>query len=326
MSAGGQTGAGEEQTEAGASRAEPQEVRATGAGGSFGDEEGMGAEPKLIDAESLRSWILVERPDLVVVNKPGWVVCHPSKNGPWSSLVGACREYFQAETIHLVARLDRETSGLVVLARTRGMARRLQMALERRQVRKVYAVVVRGAWEAPAGGWVTVNQPLARDLASPVVSKQTVRADRTAQEAVTRFLPVAQGGGWTLALAEPLTGRKHQIRAHAEWLGYPVEGDKVYGPDATLFLEFIEHGWTERLGQALALPRQGLHALHLRFGEGERALEFTAPLPEDLRVFVAERMGLGAEAAGPEWLLAQFRKAEGEPAGGAADVAGFSPE
>eukprot|EP01043_Picozoa_sp_COSAG02_P008643 COSAG02_NODE_281_length_25776_cov_37.797998_1_plen_137_part_10 len=82
----------------------------------------------LVDLAVLPTWILRNDDDLLVINKPGWLVCHPSKNGSLSSLVGAVREYTGLEKLHLVARLDRETSGLVVFAKRPAVAREYQMA------------------------------------------------------------------------------------------------------------------------------------------------------------------------------------------------------
>jgi 23S rRNA pseudouridine1911/1915/1917 synthase len=83
----------------------------------------------------------------------------------------------------------------------------------------------------------------------------------------------------------------HQIRVHAAWLGHPVAGDKIYGPDETLFLEFIERGFSERLAAALPLRRQALHAARVVFRPEGEEWRFEAPLTEDLRSF-CERAGL----------------------------------
>src|ERR1044071_3188746 len=91
---------------------------------------------QLIAPEAVPTWILYEDERLLVVNKPGDVTCHPSKAGPWSSLVGALREYARLPTVHLVFRLDRETSGVVVLAKDAKMASRLQVAMQERKVGK----------------------------------------------------------------------------------------------------------------------------------------------------------------------------------------------
>src|SRR5215207_10406103 len=98
----------------------------------------------MIVPEEVPSWIVYEDERLLVVNKPGDLVCHPSKAGPWSSLVGALREYTNLPTVHLVFRLDRETSGVVVLAKDTAMASRLQVAMQQRKVGKSYRAVLTG--------------------------------------------------------------------------------------------------------------------------------------------------------------------------------------
>lgn len=263
-----------------------------------------------IGADELRRWIVHEDDRLLVVNKPGDVVCHPSKAGPWSSLVGAVREYTGLPTVHLIFRLDRETSGVVVLAKDARMASRLQKAMQERRVAKRYLVILTG--ELPAA--VTVDQPLGDDLASPVYVKTTVRPD--GQQAVTHFEPIAWGprksdahvspmgsddqpqaaagasASFTLARVDLKTGRKHQIRAHAQWLAYPVVGDKIYGPDARLYLEFIDRGWTDSLAAKLLLPRQALHCAEIDLSASGVPMVFRAPLAEDMRSFCRERMGV----------------------------------
>lgn len=238
-----------------------------------------GAEPALLREEDVRSWIIRDDNDFLVLNKPGGVVCHPSKNGPWSSLVGACREVFGLERIHLAHRLDRETSGIVLLAKHRASARRVQMAFSRQATEKTYLALMEGHLGEP----IEVDQPLAKDLESEVYIKQTVRSSRSAQKARTFFSPLWHGDGLTLALVTPVTGRKHQIRAHARWLNHPLRGDKLYGPDDRWYLRFIETGWTPEMAAALHLPRQALHASALKVTDSEgEILSFYAPLPDDL--------------------------------------------
>ncbi len=240
----------------------------------------------LIDPADFRRWILHEDDQLLVVDKPAQVVCHPSKAGPASSLVGAARIHTGLETMHLIFRLDRETSGVIVLAKTAAMASRLQKAIERRRIGKSYLAILTGELAAP----VAVDQPLGDDLRSQVFIKTAVTAD--GRPSITRFTPLSAGCGFTLVQAVPETGRKHQIRAHAQWLGLPVVGDKIYGPDELLYLEFIEHGWTDALAAKLLLPRQALHCAKIDLQPAGLAFIFTAPLPGDLRAFCESR-GLG---------------------------------
>jgi 23S rRNA pseudouridine1911/1915/1917 synthase len=235
---------------------------------------------RILAPDELRRWIVFEDERLLVVDKPGDVVCHPSKAGPWSSLVGALREFTGLPTVHLVFRLDRETSGLVVVAKDGRTASRLQTALQERRIGKVYLALLTGGLAEE----VTVDQPLGDDLASPVFTKSAVVAAGEGKAAVTHFQPLARtpDGGHTLARVVPVTGRKHQIRAHAQWLGRPVVGDKIYGPDARLYLEFITTGWTPALAARLGLPRQALHCAGIDLTRAGFPHVFAAPLAADL--------------------------------------------
>lgn len=286
----------------------------------------------MIDPGEVPGWVVYEDADLLVVNKPGDVVCHPSKAGPWSSLVGALREYSGLPTVHLVFRLDRETSGIVVLAKHAAMASRLQVAMQKRKVGKAYLAVLTGHLREP----ITVNQPLGDDHHSVVFLKSAVTPD--GQPSITHFTPLAlsaagergasgeterlaqarpyAGGAmpgvplntpgerhagaaaataFTLARVVTETGRKHQIRAHAQWLGYPLVGDKIYGPDARCYLEFIDHGWTENLARQLLLSRQALHCAEIDLRAAGLDYVFKAPLASDLQAFCAAH-GMTLEA------------------------------
>ena len=150
-------------------------------------------------------------------------------------------------------------------------------------------------------GAVTVDQPLGPDPDSCVTIKSKVVAPGTpgAQPAVTHFEPVAHGGGYTLTRIRLETGRKHQIRAHAHWIGHSVVGDKLYGPDERLYLEFAQQGWTERHAAILPLQRQALHCAEIDLRPAGRAEVFRAPLPEDLRQFCRGKMDL-ADGKVPE--------------------------
>ena len=255
---------------------------------------------RMIAPRELEEWIIHEDDRLLAVDKPGDVVCHPSKHGPWSSLVGAVREHTGLAAVHLVFRLDRETSGVVVLAKDPAMARRLQMAMQERRVGKTYLALLTGE----IFGEVTVDQPLGDDTASPVFMKSAVRPD--GRPSLTRFLALSRGGGFTLARVTTGTGRKHQIRAHAQWLGHSVVGDKIYGPDARLYLDFIDRGWSPQLEAHLHLERQALHCSRIDLGPAGLPLAFAAPLPRDMRAFCGLH---GLDASGAD-------ERDGPPEGG----------
>ncbi|MFP6854881.1 MAG: RNA pseudouridine synthase [Opitutales bacterium] len=242
-----------------------------------------------VDPDELSDWVLFEDEDFLVVNKPGWLVCHPSKDGPWSSLVGACREYCELEQIHLVSRLDRETSGVVLLAKNKQAGSFAQKAVQARLARRSYLTLLTGETSEPlvAEGWLG-NDPDSEVFVKQRVTKRSAKAKRSC----TKFEPLFSSGGFTLAAVRPETGRKHQIRVHAQWLGFPLVGEKLYGVDETLYLEFITHGWTPRLDEILPMKRQALHAATFVLESGGRRLAFAAPLSLDIRAFCRTHMGL----------------------------------
>jgi 23S rRNA pseudouridine1911/1915/1917 synthase len=247
---------------------------------------------KQITADELKQWILFEDERLFVVNKPGDFVCHPSKDGPWSSLVGAAREYLGLPAVHLVFRLDRETSGIVIFGKDPATGRKMQMAVEQRRYAKEYLAIHWG--ELP--GVLEVDQPLGPDFESGINVKRRVVAlgDLGAQTAKTRFTPIQVGNGYTLSRVKTETGRQHQIRVHAHWAGFPLVGDKIYGPDPKLYLNFVEEGWSDRLAERLLLPRQALHCSRIDLTPMGESYVFDSALPGDLQAFCRERMGVDA--------------------------------
>lgn len=253
------------------------------------------AQAPLVNPAELPGWVRFEDERLLVIDKPGWLVVHPSKNGPWSSLAGALREGMGLRTIRFVYRLDRETSGVVLLAKDEATGSRLQKAMAKRLVGKAYVALLEGELTES----VRVDQPLGPDPTTTVSVKSRVveRGSAGAQEATTVFHPLAARGGYTLAGIELLTGRKHQIRAHAAWLGRRVVGDKLYGPDPTLYLEFATQGWTARHSALLATTRQALHCAAIDLRPARMDYVLTAPWPADLAWFAERALQLPAAEA-----------------------------
>ena len=218
----------------------------------------------LITEAELRSWIVFEDERVLAVNKPAHVVCHPSKHGEWSSLIGACRAYLGTADLHMPTRLDRETSGVVVIVKDAVTRRRIHRAGLAGQIHKTYHAVLRG-WLMEE---TTVDQPIGLAPNSQVAARRAVVPG--GQTAITTFRPVNRSSGYTLVNVAPQTGRTHQIRVHAEWLGLPIAGDKIY-PDENVFLEFLKTGQPEE--------RQALHASQWRCVAPDLDLLFNAPLP-----------------------------------------------
>jgi 23S rRNA pseudouridine1911/1915/1917 synthase len=240
----------------------------------------------MITPAELSGWILEETPDLLILNKPPHVVVHRSRYGPWSSLVGACREYLGADVLRMPFRLDRETSGILVLARTKEAGTRLQRAVQFRCFRKTYHAVLTGHLEAA----VTATGSIGPDVGAEFYSRRTV-VEEGGDAAETEFIPIAHGGGYTLARVHPHTGRRHQIRVHAAAVGFPLVGDKLYGPDPSLMIRFMRDGMGPELLEQLLLDRQGLHCTQVEFDTEQGTEVFSAPAPDDLAGFVLKRMG-----------------------------------
>ncbi len=209
--------------------------------------------------------IIHEDADLLVINKPAGLVCHPTKGDDWSSLISRVRLHLGAEAHpHLVNRLDRETSGLVLVAVCDLAARELRRLWEGRLVQKEYWAIVHGHLKEGQG---TINLPLGKDSDSRIAIKDRVCADGASARTdfiVERRFTRAEGE-FTWLKVFPHTGRKHQIRIHLSHSGHPIVGDKLYGGDDDLYMALVEDRLTSEQRRQLILPHHALHARELRF-------------------------------------------------------------
>ena len=242
--------------------------------------------------------ILHEDAGLLVVNKPAGLVCHPTKGDEFSSLISRARLHLKPSTLnlqpstHLINRLDRETSGVVLIAKSSGTAGELGKIWETRAVQKEYLAIVHGHVRDDHG---LIDAPLGRDERSRVAIKDCVRPDGmpaqteywveqqfsvvvrrpqlvrsgTLKRELPRIAPSTfnpQPSTYSLLRVIPRTGRKHQIRIHLAHLGHPIVGDKLYGGDEDLYLALVENRLTPRAARPahfaesrLARPRRPVH-------------------------------------------------------------------
>ena len=231
--------------------------------------------------------VIFEDEDVLVVDKPGGMVCHSAQRAEYGSLAEWLREH-GVETPRMINRLDRETSGLVVVAKNERAAKTLGKAVLRREIEKQYVAICWGKFEQERG---VIDQPIGVSRTSVVYTKRVVDG-AAGKPSVTEFAVEKRLRGFTMVRLTPRTGRAHQLRVHMAWLGHPIVGDKIYGTDETLYLQFIEKGVTSEMLDKLLLPRHALHAEHaaILHPRTRETVEFHAPLPEDMETFVKERV------------------------------------
>ena len=240
--------------------------------------------------------IVAECDDWLVVDKPPHLDAHPSKPNGRFTLWDGLRQLLAYEIanggqVSLINRLDRETSGLTLIAKHRESARALHLEMQERGFEKEYLALV---WGWPDADEFAVDAPILRRgerEKSRIYLKRMAHPDGalafTSFRVEQRFTDRA-GARFCLVRAMPRTGRTHQIRVHLAHAGLPVVGDKIYGPDEGCYLEFIDTGWSASLAARLLLPRHALHSAILRIPR--RQLAWGAPLAPDIAKWIGENL------------------------------------
>ncbi|MBX3181403.1 MAG: RluA family pseudouridine synthase [Polyangiaceae bacterium] len=247
--------------------------------------------------------VLHEDEHLLVVEKPPLITVHPTARHHRITILSLLAAERPGEFLSLIHRLDRETSGILMLARSQAADRAFKRALEDRSraetgqygltegdrpdIGKTYLAIT---WGIPAPGLIDV--PIEPDVDNPLRVKMRVAArSEPSTEARTQVEVLGTRGDYALVRLRLLTGRQHQIRIHLASRGTPIVGDKLYGPDERLLARAADGELTELDRQRLELPRHALHAheyrlIHAVTGE---PLTLTSPLPRDLEEFWDEQ-------------------------------------
>lgn len=228
--------------------------------------------------------VLARGPGWLAVDKPPGIPVHPVNTVRENSLIRILRRQEGCESLRLVHRLDRETTGVLLVANGPEAARRLSTAFERGQARKEYVAVVTGRVE---GGDGSIDLPIGDDPSRRVFVRREARPD--GERALTRWRVERRLARGTLLRLFPETGRRHQIRVHLAAIGHPILGDILYGrPDAD-YLDLVRGVRDARRDEG-GPARQLLHAASLEFpapGEGSAA-RVVAPLPADFMRWTEE--------------------------------------
>jgi len=224
-------------------------------------------EPSPLAAEAIPLNIIYEDDDLLVIDKPAGMTTHPAPGNPAHTLVNALLSHLPAlpESDNparpgIVHRLDKDTSGLILIAKTPAALASLSAQFKLRGVKKAYIALVKGKLIPWSG---IIDAPIGRDRSHC----QKMAVSDSGRPARTAYTTLRQFAGYTLVEARPETGRTHQIRVHFASVGHPIVGDATYGTKSEL------------------VRRQFLHAqrLSFRLPSTGKTVEFTSPLPADLQ-------------------------------------------
>lgn len=234
--------------------------------------------PSGIKPERIKLDIKYEDDDLIILSKPAGLVVHPAAGHRSGTLVNALLSHTRGlsgiggeDRPGIVHRLDKDTSGLMLVAKTDAAHTGLSNQLRSRTIGKTYTALVRGGLKADTG---TIDQPIGRNLKD---RKKMAVEPKRGREARTSWRVIDRYKGYTLVEVSLMTGRTHQIRVHMNHMGHPIAGDPVYGGG-------------DKADAALGLGRQFLHASGLKFIHpvtGEK-MSFTDEIPEDLKSALAK--------------------------------------
>lgn len=208
--------------------------------------------------------IVYEDEDLLIINKPAGMPIHPSQGNYDNTLANACAYYFQQKgepfTYRCINRLDRDTTGLLIIARHAYSASLLSSMVAKREIHREYLALATGL--VPDSG--VIEAPIARVDGSTIEREVNFE---TGEFARTHYRRLEYKNGYSLVSLKLDTGRTHQIRVHMKYIGHPLPGDFLYNPDYSV------------------IRRQALHSYRLTFTHPitGKELQFTAPLPDDMK-------------------------------------------
>lgn len=234
--------------------------------------------------------------NLLICNKPPFMITHPAGK----HLFYCATVYYETQfnkTMHSIHRLDRETSGLLILGKNPEAAQTVGQLFEDDKVRKCYFLITVKAPNASPLPF-TAHERLGQEEAPPRGMMYCYPPDsHLGKDAETTFELVWENETYALLLAFPVTGRQHQIRAHAFHYGYPLLGDKIYNGDPGIFMRFKDNLATQEDHEKMQIPRQALHALAIwmTYPNKNKIQRYTVELPLDLTDWMKKNISLSLE-------------------------------
>ena len=232
-------------------------------------------------AQPIELDVLFEDEAILAINKPPGLVVHPSYKHTNGTLINGvferAKRWQPGSRPMLLGRLDKQTSGIVIVTKLPAVHAALQRAMDARRVEKDYTAIV---WGKPSPSRGSIDLALNRD---PWDRRKVTVTDRGGQPSITKYERLSTSAGLSLVRCRLVTGRMHQIRVHLSARGWPLVGDRVYGRDARSLIG------ADVRREALAFPRQALHASRVSFQHPltRSEVDLVAPMPEDMRALLA---------------------------------------
>ncbi|MBI5393307.1 RluA family pseudouridine synthase [Candidatus Woesearchaeota archaeon] len=231
--------------------------------------------------------IIYEDENILIVNKPAQLATHPGGVYEDNSLFDILKE--KNETLHLINRLDFDTSGIILCAKNKQTAAKLNKLMFEKKIEKKYLAIVLGEIKKE----ITVNNPIAERRGTHIKWKMKIvkKNSKDARECITSFKPLQtfqkDGDFYTLVECTPLTGRQHQIRVHLSSLKHPIVGDKIYIRDKVFkYYTTHDHQLDDECLEIIKTPRMLLHSYYLKFNLDNKERKIICDMPRDFEEFI----------------------------------------
>ncbi len=234
--------------------------------------------------------ILSETSEYVVINKPPFMATHPTGKHLFYVATVILEKMF-SQKFNSVHRLDRETSGVMIISRDNSFSSKMTRLFEKREIQKAYFLIGHKSKDLTFPIYAFEELGERPDFQPEFFTHCFPKGSGQGKESETKFIEIHQGSEYILALALPKTGRQHQIRAHAAHHGFALLGDKLYNGDTNIFKRFKDKIEKSEDIKKMQIPRHALHAIALKIPDPVENM-FIAPLPKDLSNWIEEKLKL----------------------------------